>query len=417
MVGQTLHDRLRAQVNSTTSTATKEVRNKNAVITRIIEQAQRKTRQDISAWRKAISSAEDPINPDRQQLYALYSDVMLDSHLSGIWEHGRKARVFAQTFHVVDWSTGEVDEDMTQALTAPWAFELMGHIMDSRMYGHSLVELDRMVPNVNVKDVFLIPRTHVIPERGLVVVKPGDKKGIEYRDLDMVVEVGGSRDLGLLVKAAPMMIYKKNAMMAWSEYTEVFGMPILVGRTNSQDNEDVDRMMAGLKSLGSAARAVFQQGEEIDMKSDHRTDVYNVYDKMIDRMNSELSKLILGSTGTVDMNKGAKAQAEVHERTGDDVILTDKRLVAGVWNETVLPMLEQYGWNVKGKKFEYVETQGQDDLWKRTLGLAPFFQIDPQFVKDNFGVEVLEPKEVGSNNTPTALRLKLEDLYNQRNHA
>lgn len=153
------------------------------------------------------------------------------------------------------------------------------------------------------------------------------------------------------------------------------------------------------------------------MKSDHRTDVYNVYDKMIDRMNSELSKLILGSTGTVDMNKGAKAQAEVHERTGDDVILTDKRLVAGVWNETVLPMLEQYGWNVKGKKFEYVETQGQDDLWKRTLGLAPFFQIDPQFVKDNFGVEVLEPKEVGSNNTPTALRLKLEDLYNQRNHA
>lgn len=414
MVGPTLHDRLRAQVNS--STTPKEVRNRNAVITRIIEQAQRRTRQDINAWRKAIAMAQDPVNPDRQQLYALYADVMLDSHLSGIWEHARKARVFAQTFHIVDWESGEVDEDLTLAFTAPWAFELMGHIMDSRMYGHSLIELDRMVPNVNIKDVYLIPRTHVMPDRGLVVVKPGDRKGIEYRDLDMVVEVGGSRDLGLLEKAAPMMIYKKNAMMAWSEYTEIFGMPILIGRTNSQDTEDVDRMMAGLKSLGSAARAVFQDGEEIDMKSDHRTDVYNVYDKMIERMNSELSKLILGSTGTVDMNKGAKAQAEVHERTGDDVILTDKRLVAGVFNETLLPMLERYGWNLKGKQFEYVETQGQDDLWKRTLGLAPFFQIDGQFVRDNFGVEVLEPKEVGGNTPPSALKLKLDELYTQHRH-
>ncbi len=413
MVRETLHDRLRAQVNGSQP---KEVRNRNATITRIIEQAQRRIRQDISTARKAIASAEDPANPDRTQFYQLCADVMVDNHISGVWEHGRKARVFAQTFHIVDWATGEVDEDMTQAFTAPWAFELMGHIMDSRMYGHSLIELDRMVPNVTIKDVDLIPRAHVIPERGLVVVKPGDKKGIEYRDLDMVIEVGGPRDLGLLAKACFMMIYKKNAMMAWSEYTEVFGMPILVGRTNSQEAEDVDRMMAGLKSLGSAARAVFQEGESIEMNSDHRTDVYNVYDKMIERMNSELSKLLLGSTGTTDMDKGAKAQAEVHERTGNDVILTDKRLMAGVWNEQVLPMLERFGWKVKGKKFEYVETQGQDDLWKRTLGLAPFFQIDPQFVKDNFGVEVLEPKEVGGNTPPSALKLKLDELYSQHRH-
>jgi phage gp29-like protein len=393
----------------------KGTRNKDKVLTRIIQDAQRRSRQDIATWRKAMAMAENPVDPDRTALYQLYADVALDNHLSGVWEHGRKARTMAQAFRIVDWGTGTEDEDMTALFQEPWFYEYLNHILDSILWGHSLIEPDEVVPNMTVRGIDLVPRQYVMPERRAVKLNPSDRKGIDYTKFPMAIEVGGRTDLGLLMRAAPIMLYKKNAMMAWSEYTEIFGMPILVGRTSSQEQGDIDRMMSALRDLGTAARAVFQNGEEIDMKSDHRTDVYNVYNQLIERCNSELSKLIVGTTGTTDMSKGAKAQAEVHERTGDDVIMSDKRFIAGVVNEKLLPMLAKYGWALQGKRFEYVETRETDDLYKRTLGLAPFFELDAKWVQEQFGVMVTAPKEK-TGATPSKMRMSLDKLYAEHTH-
>lgn len=393
----------------------KGTRNKDKVLTRIIQDAQRRTRQDIASWRKAVMMAENPIDPDRTQLYALFADVMLDNHLTGVWENGRKARVASQTFRVIDATSGTEDEEMTELFQEPWFYDYLNLIMDTIMWGHTLIEPDEIVPNMTVRGIDLIPRQYVVPERKVVKLNPTDRKGIDYTKMPMLLEVGNRTNLGLLMKAAPIMLYKKNAMMAWSEYSEIFGMPILVGRTTSQDQADIDRMMAALRDLGSAARAIFQSGEEIDMKSDHRTDSYNVYNQLIERMNSEMSKLVLGTTGTTDMSKGSRAQAEVHERTGDDVIMADMRFVAGVVNEKLIPMLIKFGWNLTGKRFEYVETRETDDLYKRALGLAPFFELDPKWVQEQFGVMVTAPKEkVGS--TPSKMKMKLDELYNDHQH-
>lgn len=406
---RTLHDKLRAELGKDQGSANRS--NPKALINRIVQKARGLQRQDIDKWRKAMQRAIHPRDPRRDLLMPLYDDVMLDSHISGLWEHARKGRLFANDFQIVSINGGEIDQAMTDAFNEPWFFELMGHALDSKAYGHTLLEFGEVVKNQGIYGIDLLPRANVIPERGVILEDISSSKGIPYEEEDMVMEIGGQRDLGFLLKAAPMFLYKKGAMMAWSEYCEIFGMPLMVGTTESQDQADVDRMLDNMQMLGSAARAVMQQGENIEFKGDTKTDTYNVYDKHIDRANSELSKLILGSTGTTDMSKGAKAQAEVHERISDDVIQSDKRFIRGWANNDLIPFLLSKGWNLNGKKFEFPETKGQEALWAKTKDSMPYYDIDQDWMRDTFGVQVTERKEKGTEPGTESLKASIDSLY------
>jgi Protein of unknown function (DUF935). len=57
----------------------------------------------------------------------------------------------------------------------------------------------------------------------------------------------------------------------------------------------------------------FDTDDLIELVESNRSDAYNVFDMMIQRCNSEISKLILGQTGTLD-EKAYVGSAEVQER-------------------------------------------------------------------------------------------------------
>ena len=214
----------------------------------------------------------------------LYDDVVLDGHISGLIEHSKLEKLLAQEFRVIDIKSGETDEELTDKLQAHWFFKFLEYSLDSRWYGHSLIEFEQISADL-VSTPIVVPRCHVVPEFGVYLKQLSDSKGIAYRDtpfMNYLVEVGDNNNLGLLNKAAPHFLYKKNASIAWSEYTELFGMPIRIGKTNTKDNEDLNRMEAMLKDLGSAAYGVFKEREEIEFVESNRGDAYNVYDKLID---------------------------------------------------------------------------------------------------------------------------------------
>lgn len=65
--------------------------------------------------------------------------------------------------------------------------------------------------------------------------------------------------------------------------------------------------------MGAAAYGLFPEGTTVDLKESTRADAFNVYDKRIDRCNSEISKGIL--TVTMTMEDGASlSQSEVHRK-------------------------------------------------------------------------------------------------------
>ena len=191
------------------------------------------TRQDMQDWRQAWQMAINVDSPNRQRIYDIYRDAMIDLHLSGCIEQ-RKGFVMSRSFKLVD-TAGNENEEARHYLEQSWFKQLLKYALDSIYWGHSLIELGDITTDgdgcVCYDGVKLIPRKHVIPEYGRVVSDLGQDwtSGIEYRQppySDWLIEAGLSDDLGLLLKAATQTIPKKNMLAFWDTFGEIFGMPM-----------------------------------------------------------------------------------------------------------------------------------------------------------------------------------------------
>jgi ATP:corrinoid adenosyltransferase len=362
--------------------------NKDILFSRIIEQTNWRTRQDVDTWRTAIATAENLSHPQRLQLYTLYDEILLDAHVQGLLSQ-RVNKLLAQKFKIID-SSGNECQVSKLLFESSWFYKFTELALESRWYGHSLIQLwDSSAKGY--EQIAVVPRRHVMPERGVVAVTQGDyENGLPYREApynDWLIEVGAERDLGMLKVAAPSFIFKKNAMLQWSQYTEVFGMPVRVGKTASRAQVDMERMANNLRKMGSASYAVFQEGESIEFVESTKGDAYNVYDKLIERANSELSKLLIGQTMTADSGS-SRSQAEVHERVADSITESDKRMLQFIVNDQLLPKMAKHGFEVAGCKFEWAVSTDLDALWSKTKDALGHYKVDAAWIQQTFGIPV-----------------------------
>ncbi len=358
------------------------------------------TRKDMRTWRTAHQVAIDIENPRREPLYDIYSDVELDLHATGCVDQ-RKGFTQSKSYKLVD-SKGVENEEATRLFEAQWFRELVDHILDSRFWGHSLIQLGDVIKDdtgMRYKDVILIPRKHVLPEYGVIIRdRYGDwTQGVSYRDTpiaDWVIEAGRPKDLGLYLKVAAQTIPKKNMLAYWDQFGEIFGMPIRVARTTSRDASTRQNIEKMLDSMGAAAWGLFPEGTEIDIKESSRTDTYNVYDKRIDRANSEMSKGILNQTMTIDSGSSL-SQSEVHLEVFENIIEKDAIMVQSIINDHLIPRMIKHGFPVGGLRFAYDESidYSPEQQTANERMLLEYFDCDPKYFENKYGVTILGKKD------------------------
>ncbi len=379
---------------------------------KFIQQWAIRSKQDIRKWRQALTMAESIENPVKAQLYNLYRDVVIDAHLSSLMQT-RSLKILKSEMGLIN-EKGEVDQDKTELLRRPWFYDLLFQCSIQPFWGYTLIEfgdiMDGEIQNINV-----IPHALVKERFGIVVKEPADEKGIDYRSANVnqyLLEIGRPGDLGLLMKAAPQVLWKKNAQAAWSEFTEIFGMPLRVGKTSNQD-DDRRRMAEALETMGRAAYAVINEGDEIDLvKSAGQQEGYKVYDNLIERTNSELAKLILGGTMVSD-DGSSRSQSEVHERVSDDIVMADQQYISYLFNFQLLPKLINLGYPFQGLRFKWLEKQELSlaDQWKMIYEAIQTnqFELDVDEIKERFNLPITGLKvsnsatDVSKNDTSTPL--------------
>ena len=359
----------------------------NKIISHVIEQTKWRTRQDIDTWRGAIVQAENVLYPQRIHLYTLYDEVELDGHIEGIIGQ-RRDGLLAEKFKVVN-AAGEVVPAIQEMFNSEWFYKFLELSLESIWWGHSLIQLWDPIPGEGYGCVELVPRRHVIPETGGVSVLQGDiLNTINFRQapyIDWVVEVGGPRDHGLFKIAAPDFIIKKNAKLQWSQYTEIFGMPLRVGYTTSRQQTDMKKMADNLKNMGAAAYAVFQEGERIELLKNENKGGPEVYEELIQRCNLELSKLIIRQTMTIE-DGSSLSQSEVHERVMDAVKEADKRLIRFTIKK-LLKRMVKHGLIPEGTRFEWEVSIDLEALWtKVAAAMLAGYQPDLEWVEETFGI-------------------------------
>jgi hypothetical protein len=207
-----------------------------------------RTSQDIQKWRDAIRAAEGT-SLNRTTLYDLYSDLLLDGHLSSVIDKRITQVINTPIIFAQD---GEEDEVITKMLQTEDFLELIAEILNSRFWGHTLCELQFMPEEI---DVTLIPRKHVIPERSEIKIRQSDPKGFSYKEppyVDYVIEAGKSDDFGLLMKAAQYVIYKRGGFGDYAQFAELFGMPFRKFTYDGYDDKVRQLLEQAAEAAGSA---------------------------------------------------------------------------------------------------------------------------------------------------------------------
>lgn len=361
----------------------------------LMQQTDSLTKKDIAVWRQAWQAAISVETPNRARLYDVYTDCTVDLHLTGCIGQ-RKGKTLQKEFRLVG-KDGKENEAATALLKKEWFFDFMDLALDSRFWGHSLIQLGDIIRDedgMRFDGVELVPRKHVCPEYGVITREPAAdwRTGIPYREGDFAlwcIEVGKPKDLGLLLKCAPSCISKKNMLAFWDMFGEIFGAPMRVARTNTTDEKERSRIERSLDSMGAAFWALFPEGTDIEIKESSRGDAYNVYDKRVDRCNSELSKGTLMQTMTIDSGSSL-SQSETHLEIFEDVVAADARMISCIVNDKLLPLMVKHGFPVKGLSFEWDNAATFSPAEQREMErvLLEYYEIDPQYFIDKYNVNI-----------------------------
>ena len=389
----------RARLNAKNKLNEDIKRKSKKVIDRISKQTLSRIRVGVQTWQNARRSAESEINPNNTELIRVYKDITIDAHLFALMQTV-KLKVLANKFSLYD-SAGNVDEDSTALFRKKWFRRVILETVDADFYGFSLVQLGDIISG-SFKEAKLVPREYVLQQRKGVKRSLSDTRNlIPYEEgifKNWTIPIGEERDLGLLDKAAPLVIKKKEVISAWSEAAEVFGMPIRIGKTNINNPDNRANMEDMLENMGSAAWGVFDNEDDIELVDTNKADFSEMYDRFIDRVNSELSKLILLQTGTTD-EKSYSGSAKVHENILKDVIESFIVKIEDVANETVIPLCVRHGLLKTGMylKADNEQKLSVTEMFNIVKELIPNYNIPTEWISEFFDIPIDDAEELNVN--------------------
>jgi len=380
----------------------------NAKSTITFEQQLQRVRQDAESYAMAVQAAESPMYPNRFLLMQTYQQIVLDGQVQSAMLQ-RKSKILCKKF-VVCGPDGEMDEAKTAYFNQKWFYDFSNLALDSIFWGFSCVQFGQII-NDQYTSVELIPRIYVVPEFSLV--RTNTATVIEGKHFDeppynnWCIGVGEKKDLGIMMYLAPYVIWKKNAMAAWAEFAEVFGSPIRIGKTDVRDELTRKNMENMLRNMGVASWAVLDLNDNIELMQASRTDAYAVFDKMVERCNSEISKIILGQTGTTD-EKAYSGSANVHENVADMIAKQDTLKMQFVIQNQLVPMMIRNGFDLAGCTFKYdnSETMPLAEQAKIDASFMPYVKFEHEYLEHKYGIELMdEEMEVET------IANKLKNLY------
>lgn len=366
----------------------------------IVPKAMARTRSDVMVWKNTLSVASNVENPKLYPYYNLVADMLLDAHAFSQIQN-RKMKTIGAGF-TIKKSNGETHEELTNLLQkSVWFNEIIGFILDTEYFGYTLIELDL---NEGGKPlVSLIPRQNVIPKKGIIVKDYTDEKGVDYLNApeygSWLLDFGKVGDLGLINKAIPHILFSRFAQSCWSELCEIYGIPPRVMHTNTQDPNALRRAERMMMDMGAAAWFIIDETEKFEFASTSGNANGDVYNGLINLCRDNISLLFSGAIIGQDTKFGSRGKEQSSQDTLQDLVNADQTMVEQYMNDKVLPALYAIGVLPEDcLTLVYDPVEDIDELWTRTKELLPYKEIDNEWIKTKFGVEIIGERVAPAGN-------------------
>lgn len=346
---------------------------------------------DTADYMAAIRAAENVDYSQRARLYDLYADILLDAHLTSVIEKRKNAVLCSD---IAFRRNGQPDERVGEQIRSPWFNRMVADLLDAKFWGFSLLQFYREGEWVNYD---LVPRKHVDPVRRLILHQQTDISGTPWDQYPDLLFAGSPDELGLLAKAAPWVIYKRNTTADWAQFSEVFGMPIQEYTYETDDEDSRRRALEDANSLGSLATFIHGKDTELRLvEAAGKSGSAEVYERLVERCNSEISKLILGNTLTTESSEnGTQALGTVHKKVEDRLAQADRLYILDILNYDMADIFAAMGIDTAAGEFYFPEQKDIDPNTRISIltQLRNNFQlpVSDEWLYEEFGIE--KPKD------------------------
>lgn len=334
---------------------------------------------DIGTWKSALRAADMGL---RSKLYDLYEDILMD----GTVTDAIGKRIEAITDCDINFTVNRKEVPRITELIDTVEFEnQLKEIMWSLFWGISVDEYSF----VNGFDFNSIPRKHIRPKEKLILRRQYDTDGISYSDDGMIIQWGEDNDLGLLLKVAPYVIYKRGGFGDWAQFVELFGMPQRIGKYNSMDEQSRRLLIQAFEEAGSAPYIVIPKESDVEQTTLSGSSNGALYNDFRNACNEEILITVLGQTMTTK-DGASLSQSKVHLEVQEKKHRSDRRFVIRMLNKYLVPLLESRGYPVHGGKFSFVDKK--DELTVSDLKtLSTMIPIPRSYGYEKYGIP--EPKD------------------------
>lgn len=205
---------------------------------------------------------------------------------------------------------------------------------------------------------------------------------------------------GLARSALWAWVFKSYALRDWAAFAELYGQPIRLGKYEAgATREDIAVLKRAVFELGSDAGAVIPAGMALEIvESGSKTASADLYQRLIEYLDRQVSKAVLGQTLTTDQgSSGSLAQARVHNEVRADLMRADARALASTLTRDLIAPLIRL--NMPGAPLPHLrliveEPEDMAALADQLAKLVPLGMPIPQaWVREKWGIPEAAPGE------------------------
>lgn len=196
---------------------------------------------------------------------------------------------------------------------------------------------------------------------------------------------------GLAFAACWLILFKVFDVKAWVEFLEGFGQPVRLGKYKpGASKEDKATLLRAVRGMWKDSAAIIPDGMAIEWLEAKVNGNVTLQQAFADWADRQVSKLVLGQTGTTDVGQHV-GTANAHERVREDIEKDDGRQSAGTaQRDLVRPLVDLN----KGPRKRYprlkIERPDAEDvtaLVDSVVRLVPLgLRVEASVMRDKLGL-------------------------------
>ncbi|MCA3359197.1 MAG: DUF935 family protein [Roseomonas sp.] len=132
--------------------------------------------------------------------------------------------------------------------------------------------------------------------------------------------------------------FKRNGVALWNALIEKHGQPFVYAEyPQGTSDGDVDRLVTMIQGIARGAGVAVPSGTLIKMLEVSKSGTADLHKELVQTMNAEISKIVLGETLTTEMGQnGARAASETHNDVRTELADADADMLSEELNESLL---------------------------------------------------------------------------------